>query len=583
MTEQSKPPDQSGRLKQDNLRLSHDLAQLQTIARIIVDEPGQADLLIRLSEHIARLLKTKRVMIGTLVDDAIVFEQMIEDGRPQAANRQFRPGEGLAGRVMINKQPYLGSNTSVDPAAGERYAVLAVPILNHQRHLLGVIECHKPPYSLPFTQKDAALVQTIALQMTPGLERALLFGQMERWAGSFENLLTFNANLNGKLEPAILIRRLVEHAAGFLGANAGLAGLVDGEEIVTDGYWQNGRWRPLDLHWPPLETACTPGWVLVNQCPYITDSYRDDTLANYTLLETFGVKNALCVPIMDAREDVLGFVELHNKAGGREPFTWSDAHFLESLANSTAVSIYNAQLLDELETQRSRLRAFAARNLTLLEDERRRIARELHDEAGQVMIGIKLELQVLAQKVAASAPELREEFDRLRRKVNESTAQIKEIGRALRPPVLDQLGLEAALNRFIADFQDRAGLPIHFEPVGLTARLPQPVETACYRLVQEALTNVVRHAQAEQVWISLTVEDQHLYLSVVDDGCGFAPKEMAHAGLGLLGMQERITMFSGTFTVESAPGAGTTINAVIPVPANHASDTDETNILGRSA
>ena len=135
MTEQSKPPDQSGRLKQDNLRLSHDLAQLQTIARIIVDEPGQADLLIRLSEHIARLLKTKRVMIGTLVDDAIVFEQMIEDGRPQAANRQFRPGEGLAGRVMINKQPYLGSNTSVDPAAGERHrlgAGIGVPVKGGQ-------------------------------------------------------------------------------------------------------------------------------------------------------------------------------------------------------------------------------------------------------------------------------------------------------------------------------------------------------------------------------------------------------------------------------------------------------------------
>ncbi|MCB0168343.1 MAG: GAF domain-containing protein [Anaerolineae bacterium] len=579
MSEPSNPHDQTDRLKQDNLRLAHDLAQLHTIARIIVDEPGQADLLIRLSEQIARLVKAKRVMIGTLVDDAIVFEQMIEDGRPLVANRQFRSGEGVAGRVMVNKQPYLGSSTSLDPAAVERYGVLAVPILNHQLHLLGVIECHKPPFSLPFTQKDAALVQTIALQMTPGLERALLFGQMERWAGSFENLLTFNANLNGKLEPAILIRRLVEHAAGFLGADAGLAGLVEVDDIVTEGYWQNGRWRPLDLRWPPLETACTPGWVLVNQCPYITDSYRDDTLANHTLLDSFGVKNALCVPIMDAREDVLGFVELHNKAGGREPFTWSDAHFLESLANSTAVSIYNAQLLAELETQRSRLRAFAARNLALLEDERRRIARELHDEAGQVMIGIKLELQVLAQKVAASAPELREEFDHLRRKVNESTAQIKEIGRALRPPVLDQLGLEVALKRFITDFQDRAGIPFHFETAGLTTRLPQPVETACYRLVQEALTNIVRHAQAGQARITLTVENEQLYLVVEDDGCGFDPKGLTHAGLGLLGMQERITMFGGTFTVKSAPDAGTTINAVIPIPPNHASDIDETAIL----
>lgn len=570
MPDQSNPNETTEQLRRENLRLSHDLAQLRTVARIIVDEPGQTDLLIRLAEHIARLVKAKRVMIGTAVDEAILFEQMIEDGQPQAINLEFRAGEGVAGWVIAHKQPYLGSNTSLDPASSEQYSVLAIPILNHQLRLLGVIECHRPVYSLPFTQKDVALVQTIALQMTPGLERALLFGQMERWASSFENLLTFSANLNRKLEPVSLIRQLVEHAAGFLGADAGLAGLVDSTDILTDGYWQSGQWQPFQMRCPPQEEAGTPGWVLINQCPYLTNSYQDDNLANQALIDAFGVQNALCVPIMDAREEVLGFVELHNKAGGREDFTWSDAHFLESLANSTAVSLYNAQLMDELATQRSRLRAFAAQNMTLLEDERRRIARELHDEAGQVMIGIKLELQVLAQKVGATAPELRQEFDHLRRKVNESTAQIKEIGRALRPPILDQLGLKVALNRFISDFQKRAGIPFYFETVGLTSRLPQPVETACYRLVQEALTNVVRHAQATQAQITLTTDNQHLYLTIEDDGCGFDPKTLSDAGLGLLGMQERITMFAGTFTVESAPGTGTTIKAVIPVPPNHA-------------
>ncbi|MCB0208108.1 MAG: GAF domain-containing sensor histidine kinase [Anaerolineae bacterium] len=559
-------PEEARRLHQENLRLSHELAQLRSIARLIVDEPGKLDLLGQLSEQVVRLVKAQCVMIGTLVDDTLIFEQMVDDGRLQPIDRQVHFGEGVAGWVMSRKQHYLGPNTELDSHAAERYSVLAVPILNHQLHLLGVIECRKQLNSLPFTQKDLSLIQAIALQLTPALERALLFGQMERWSRSFENLLTFNANLNRKLEPAILMQRLVEHAAGFLGANAGLAGLVGETEIVTDGYWQNGRWHPFHRHWSVDEMSGTPGWVLVNQCPYITDIYRDDNLADQDMATLFNVKNALCVAIMDAREEVLGFVELHNKTDGREPFTWSDAHFLESLANSTAVSIYNARLMDELETQRSRLRAFAARNMTMLEDERRRIARELHDEAGQVMIGIKLELQVLAQKVSTFAPELREEFDHLRRKVNESTAQIKEIGRTLRPPILDQLGLEAALNRCVSDFAVRTGLPFYFETEGLITRLPQEVETACYRLVQEALTNIVRHAQADHVHITLNIEQDRLYLSVVDDGCGFDPKELSHAGLGLLGMQERITMFDGTFTIISVPGTGTTIEAVIPVP-----------------
>ena len=566
MPHQKNTPEEVRRLHQENLRLSHELAQLRSIARLIVDEPGKSDLLGQLSEQIARLVKAKRVMIGTMVDDTLIFEQMVEDNHLQPIDRQVYSGEGVAGRVMVNKQHYHGPNTDLDRDATETYPVLAVPILNHQLHLLGVIECHKALNSLPFTQKDVSVVQAIALQVTPALERALLFGQMERWSRSFENLLTFNANLNRKLEPATLMQRLVEHAAGFLGADAGLAGLIGETDIVTDGYWQNGNWHPFNRNWSVDENSGTPGWVLVNQCPYITDSYRDDNLADQDMAGAFNVKNALCVPIMDAREEVLGFVELHNKTGGREPFTWSDAHFLESLANSTAVSIYNARLMDELETQRSRLRAFAARNMTLLEDERRRIARELHDEAGQVMIGIKLELQVLAQQVSATAPELREEFDRLRRKVNESTAQIKEIGRTLRPPILDQLGLEAALNRCVSDFAARTGLPFYFETTGLITRLPQEVETACYRLVQEALTNAVRHAQAHHVHIVLTVEQDQLCLSVEDDGCGFDPKELSHAGLGLLGMQERITMFDGTFTITSVPGTGTTIKAVIPVP-----------------
>ena len=563
------------RLKKENdqLRRQHravarELNQLQAIAHLVAGEPDGADLITKLGSHIAKLLDAKRVLIGKYINGVLIFEQAIEDHRVCPVELRVQAEEGVAGWVIDHKRPYVGSDDgpSAQGAAGEADKVLVVPILNHQRHLLGVIECHRPYYSLPFTQKEVELIQTIAVQVAPGLARALLFEQMERWTGSFENLLMFSASLNRKLEPDVLIRRLVEHAAGFLGADAGLAGLTTATDSVTNGYWQNGHWHTFQIHWPLQEEICTPGWVFINQCPYLTNDYPLDPLANQAMLTTFGVRNALCVPIMDAREAVLGFVELHNKAGGHEPFSWSDAHFLEALANSTAISLYNAHLLDALETQRARLQALAARNLTLLEDERQRIARELHDEAGQVLIGIKLELQVLAKKISSIAPELRDGVDQLRRQVNGATSQIKAISQALRPPILDELGLDVALSRVISDAQKRAGIPFYFDTDNLETRLPEPVETACYRIVQEALTNIIRHAQAAQAWLTLTADRHQVALSIQDDGCGFdTTDQLAQAGLGLLGMQERVIMLNGTFTIESTLGAGTIIRIMIPI------------------
>ncbi|MCB0155570.1 MAG: GAF domain-containing sensor histidine kinase [Anaerolineae bacterium] len=554
---------ENAHLRNENQQLARQTAQLREVARLVVAEPGRPQLLEQLTADVARLVNAERAMIGTVLDDAIEFEHLVQAGRSQAVHLRFQANEGVAGWVMVFKRPYLGPE---EVSGNGPRSVVAVPILNHQEHLLGVIQAQRARHSLPFSQKEVETLQTVAYQVAPGLERAQLFDQMQRWIDSFESLLGFSARLNGRLEPETLMRRLVEHAAGFLGADAGLAGLVVAGEIGSDGYWGQNQWHDFQANWSPREEESTPGWVRVNQCPYLTNDYQADSLANPTLIERFAVRNALCVPIMDAREEVLGFVELHNKGGGREPFTWSDAHFLESLTNSTAIALHNARLLFELSTERTRLAAFAARNMTLLEDERRRIARELHDEAGQVLIGIKLGLQVLGRRIPLELPEVRHELDRLRQQVNESTAQLKEIARTLRPPILDELGLEVALKRCIAEFEGNTGISYDFTTNNLTPRLPQPVETACYRLVQEALTNVSRHAQARQVWIELTVAEEQVRLLIQDDGCGFVIDQPTTAGLGLLGMQERVAMLGGTFEIVSTLTVGTTIKVLIPVP-----------------
>ena len=555
---------------------------LHDVARLLVDEPDVSELSRQLAEKVGGLLSADQVFVAMAMEDGVRGEGVWEDGRFRPLTLSFKPGQDIPGWTMTHLRPFRSQDSSATPTLSPEFAhrfpchplqgdaVLAVPILNHQLHVLGVIEAHRAGsrndhfgINRLFSDRDLYLLQTIALMSANALERAKLLGSMQQWASSFQHLLAFNAALNEQHNVPALLRRLVQHAAGFLGAVAGLAGLVEGTVIQANGYWGHGQWQPFQAHWSPQEGL--PGWVFSNQWPYMTNDYPADKLADGRLTAVFDIRNALCVPILGASEEVLGFVELHNKKNGQEPFTWSDVSFMSSLANSTAVALQNARLLNQLETQRAQLQALSAQQITLLEEERRRIARELHDQAGQALIGIKLGLQVLSRKIPPEIPGLREELDRLRQHVNNSTTQLRDIARALRPPILDEMGLEMALNQCLADFRQHSDLLIHFDTIDTLSRLPQTAETACYRIVQEALTNVAQHARATHVWITLFADLRFVYLNIRDDGIGFDTHKLAPTGLGLLGMQERAKMLGGTATIESALGIGTAISVAIPI------------------
>lgn len=565
-------------LRLQNQQITRRLMHLQQVAQIAVDEPDATQLATRLAERVALLLASERALVGFAVNEEVTVKRIICAGQVQEVNFRFGAGEGSIGWVLQHNEPFVGNRTTHPQLAGHFHpdwpchTVLTVPISNHQGHILGIIEWHNRHDGRNFDAHDVQLAQAIAVQVAPAVERAQFYDRLQQWIFALSNLFAFNAALNQQLNPPVLMRQLVEHAAGLLHAGGGLAGLSAGDALHCIGYWTESGWRDFQTAWQIDEGI--PGWVWRHECTYITNSYPADRLAHKELQTHFQVASSLCVPIIDAADQMLGFFELHNKDGGHEAFTWSDAEFMESLANSTAVAIRNARLLAELEQQRSQYRALAAQTVNLLEDERRRIARELHDEAGQVLIGIKLNLQVLERQIPVELNHLRQEANRLRQHVNDSTAQLKSIARALRPPILDQLGLKVALRNLVNDYQTHHGMRVYFmaddDPV---QRPSSVVETACYRIAQEALTNIFRHAQATSIWVTLTYPQRVMELSLRDDGCGFVVEAKGHTGLGLLGMQERATMLGGRLTITSTPGAGTTIHMQIPVEEeNHADE-----------
>jgi signal transduction histidine kinase len=220
-----------------------------------------------------------------------------------------------------------------------------------------------------------------------------------------------------------------------------------------------------------------------------------------------------------------------------------------------------------LQEANLRLQSLSSRMLEVQESERRHIARELHDEIGQALTAVKLHLQSALRRGGSEARQPLEECVQI---TDQALEQVRNLSLNLRPSQLDDLGLVAALRWQIGRQAAASGLQTDFQADELNERLEPALETACFRFVQEAMTNVARHAQARHAWIEARRKDDRLRVSVRDDGKGFdvagATREaIARGSLGLLGMQERVGLAGGRLNVSSRPGQGTTIVAEFPL------------------
>ncbi|AXK71515.1 sensor histidine kinase [Lysobacter sp. TY2-98] len=223
-----------------------------------------------------------------------------------------------------------------------------------------------------------------------------------------------------------------------------------------------------------------------------------------------------------------------------------------------------AQLLQRLEANEREFRRLGRSVLRVQEDERRRLARELHDGVGQNLTALKHRLAQL-RDAADVDPTLRDALDAAVALCADTLEDTRELSRLLRPTILDDLGLEPALRWLGRSVGQAAGISIAVEVEPLPP-LDGERETLLFRVAQEALNNIAKHAQARSVLMRVVERDGRLQLQIVDDGVGFDPSLRA-AGSGLSGMRERLRLFAGTLEVHSAPGDGTRLRAVVPLDA----------------
>jgi len=490
------------------------IEQLSVAAQSFVTQLDFQKLLADIATHAHAILPAGQIVAYSNIDGNLLPEAQFP--KSKSVVEDVSPDARWCVRYL---KPKLTNDTS--PGAANVRNSICVPFVASQNRVLGVVEFRNKKMGAVFTENDVRAALCFARVAATALDRGRLFFRIEEWKQSIETLLSFNATVNQHLEPEEMVRELVTNVTGFLDADGGMAGIAiradSGVELHCDGFYFAHLWSVFSRTWQTGEGI--PGTVLESQFPYLSSDYKTDALRESKLCECFDLGSCICVPIKNLHEEVLGFFQLHRRAG--EPdFTWQDAAFLETLGNTAAVAIENARLVKSLDLKTEKIKILSQNHVRRLEEERRSIARELHDETGQVLIGLKLRLQLLSGLLTEEQAEAKEQLIELRTQVNNAAVQLKDLAKKLRPSTLDELDFEAALRQLIIEYRRHVTFTIRLD-IQSDPILSDDYQTALYRIVQECLTNIAKHAGATHVGINFEETDNHQLLRITDDGIGF--------------------------------------------------------------
>ena len=346
----------------------------------------------------------------------------------------------------------------------------------------------------------------------------------------------------------------------------GLCGIV---ELSADG--TESRLRA-GVGWKEGEIDCVfknaePAWqgvqsVLQGKTIVVEDATRDSRFGQLSLFKCHGVISSVTVPIRGWGRP---FGVLAACQDRRRVFDDDDVNFLEGVANIIAHALERKQAEEALATSQNRLRNLAASLHAVREEERRLIARDIHDQLGQALTGLNMDLSWLARRLPDDET-VRERAEAMQTLLDSTVDSVRSISAQLRPPILDDLGLEAAVEWQVHEFRRQAGVHCHLNLHVGDRIVREEHATAAFRILQEALVNVARHARAKNVAVELRVESDSLLLVVRDDGCGIGDAALTSAhSIGVIGMRERAGALGGDVDICRLDTGGTRVKLRLPL------------------
>jgi signal transduction histidine kinase len=281
-----------------------------------------------------------------------------------------------------------------------------------------------------------------------------------------------------------------------------------------------------------------------------------------------GIKSALFSPMVHGKK-LVGFFVLSTMEDFKT-FTKEEIKLAQTIADQVAVAIENAKLLELVRRSSGDLKTLSIQLINVQEDERKKIAQELHDEIGQTLFAMKMNLEMTKKNLPANLEKFEDMKNRLidtENLLSQTIDQIRNLTTDLRPSMLDDFGLIPALNWYIDNFSKRTNIKVYLKLKNLKPRLSSEVETTFYRIIQEALTNVAKHAQATEVSILLALKNSNACLAVEDNGIGFDAKKanFPKDRLGIFSIKERVGLLNGEFEIRSKTNRGTKLSVKIPL------------------
>jgi two-component system, NarL family, sensor histidine kinase DevS len=467
-------------------------------------------------------------------------------------------GRGILGVLIRDAQALRLHDLTTDPRAvgfpphhPSMQSFLGVPILL-RGVAYGNLYLTEKEGGQDFASEDEELTTLLAAQAAVAIENARLYESATRWLSQLESLTEIGNALAAETE----LSPLLELIATRLGE------LIDAELVVIALPAAGGDLRIEAAAGPNAEdligavlsrSGSKSGRVLDRRRSERVDSTLEDVEVDQEIARRMGLRSGLFVPMI-AGERAIGVIAAHNRIGADPRFTDDELRLAETFAARAAVAV---DLADRVARDALR-RVVEGQEL-----ERRRLARELHDETGQALTSILLGLKRVEE--AKSREEARDVAVGLREQIVQTLQSVRRLAVELRPQALDDFGLAPALERLGEAFAEGSGITVDVQANLDSGRLPAEIETALYRIVQEALTNVAKHAGASRVSVVVTRREGVVMAVVEDDGQGFGAGGGEGGGLGLVGMKERVGLLGGRLAIESTEGAGTTIVAEVPL------------------
>jgi two-component system, NarL family, sensor histidine kinase DevS len=550
--------------------------RLLAVGRSLVSDLDLESILEQVLRTARELTGAQYAALGVLDDDKRELERFLFVGIDEQTRRRIGPlprGGGVLGELIRNPEPLrlpaVGDHPrsfGFPPGHPPMTTFLGVPIAI-RGDVYGNLYLTEKHGGVEFTDEDERAAIVLADWAGVAISNARLYAAeherrktLEQAVDSLEATTAIARALGGETDLDVVLDLIAKRGRALVEARWAAITILDGEDLELRATAGDLPMRPIGHREKAAGTLA--GETLRRGIPRsVTDLSQHASEEDRSLVKALGAERALFVPL-EFRGRGVGLLVVASDAA--EDFTPEQEQLLEAFAASAATAVATAQTV---ATDRLRQSVAAA------EQERRRWARELHDETLQELGAVKM---LVDTTLAKPRPEsLRDVVGSVAESLQSAIAGLHRMITELRPAALDELGVAAAVNalaerRRTDDLDIAVSIDLDFESERVQTRLAPEVESAIYRIVQESLTNVHKHAQADRVEVLVLEEDDQVTVEVRDDGRGLGSSDTTGTGLGLAGMDERVSLLGGTLEIRAGDGGGTTVHATLP--ALHASN-----------